>query len=97
MVDIEGDVQKYAMSFLHIFNNARENKDYFYDVRNCSSNTVYVVCPKCHEEEVENYLSQFGEIIGKHDVKRIKVYPEVELKDFDKVYDCDVQFTVIDF
>ena len=70
-VAIEGDTQKYAMSFLHIFNNARENHDDIYKVENCYDNRVFVtVNPYC-SKEAEEYLSQFGEIL---DTEEITLY-----------------------
>ena len=70
-VRIEGDTQKYAVSFLHIFNNARENNDDIYKVENCYDNRVFVtVNPSC-KDEAERYLSQFGEVT---DTEEITLY-----------------------
>ena len=97
-VDIEGDVQKYAMSFLHIFNNARENPDCFYKVENCYDNRVFVTCNMEYEDQAEDYLSQFGKIVYKADIRKINVYPVcANSKDYDELYpdDCDTEFCVI--
>ena len=98
-VDIHGDTQKYAMSFLHIFNNARENTDIFYKVENSYDSRVYVTCNKDDVDAVEEYLSQFGEILGKEDVKRIKVYPVFgNTKDYNEFYtdDCYTEFVAVE-
>ena len=74
VVDIEGDTQKYAMSFLHIFNNARDSKE-FYRVENTYDNRVYVTFDPTYRKEMEEYLSQFGKILCVDDVKKINVFP----------------------
>ena len=65
---IEGNTEKYAMSFLHIFNNARENHDDIYKVENCYDDRVFVTVSPNVEKEAERYLSQFGEITYKEEV-----------------------------
>lgn len=97
-VDVEGDTQKYALSFLHIWNTARENSDVFYKVENCYDNRVFVTCNEESEDEAESYLSQFGKITDKEDVKRIKVYPVFDnSRDWNNFYseDC-VQFVAME-
>ena len=67
-VNIKGNVEEYAMSFLHIFNNARDNHDEIYKVENFYDNRVFVtVNPSC-KDEAERYLSQFGEITSKEEI-----------------------------
>lgn len=38
-----GSVEDYAMMWLHLTNNARENKHVFYQIRNNSGNDVFVL------------------------------------------------------
>lgn len=98
-VDIEGDVQKYAMSFLHIFNNARENPDCFYKVENSYNNQVFVTCERGYRDQVEKYLSQFGKIVSKEDIHKVNIYPMCNnSNDYDELYpdDRDTKFFVID-
>ena len=60
-VRIDGTVQEYAMSFLHIFNNVKEN-DELVRVTNDYKNNVSVVCYADALEATKSYLRQFGEI-----------------------------------
>ena len=62
-VELSHDLNKYAMDFLHIFNNVK-GEDWLIRVWNDYGNTVYVTCKDesdCHKALVE-YLSQFGTI-----------------------------------
>lgn len=96
-LDIEGDVQKYAMSFLHIFNNIRDNHDTFYRLENLSgTNKVFVTCDKGDRDEVRKYLSQFGEITCEEDVDRFIFSADYDSNGYDYFFDGDneVQFDV---
>ena len=64
-VELEGDTQTYALSFLHIFNNVRDNQDCMYRLENLSgTNRIFVTVSADFEEGAKNYLEQFGKIIG---------------------------------
>lgn len=60
-VEIEGGIEEYAMSFLHIFNNVRENESLF-RVENWRDNRVTVYCKEESKESLIKYLKNFGEI-----------------------------------
>jgi hypothetical protein len=60
-VDVKGGVEEYAMSFLHIFNNVRENEKLF-RVENYHNNDVTVYCEEESKESLIKYLKNFGEI-----------------------------------
>lgn len=91
VVDIEGDVQRYALSFLHIINNARENKDVFYKVKNHWDNRVFVTFNPDDYDNVKEYLENFGKIVAEYDIQKVNVYVEYDGKDYDTLYpeDCD--------
>ena len=61
-VCIAGTIQEYAMSFLNIFNNVKEN-DELVRITNDYGNNVSVVCYAESLEETKKYLGQFGEIV----------------------------------
>ena len=61
-LNIEGDVQKYALSLLHIINNAREYPSSIYKVENTPSNSVYVTANPDASEAVRDYIENFGEV-----------------------------------
>lgn len=68
-VEIDGRYDKYATSYLHIVNNARENKDILKKVVNhFGSNDVTVYCDGKYREETIKYLENFG---------HVKSYPRV--------------------
>ena len=96
-LDIDGDVQTYAMSFLSIFNNVRDNKDTFYRLENLSgTNLVFVTCDKGNREAVRKYLTQFGKITYEEDVDRFVIGADCDSKGYDYFFDTDreVQFDV---
>lgn len=95
-LDIKGGLQEYALSFLHIVNNAREYPNTIYKVQNTSSNVVHVTCPVKKRDEVKSYLLNFGEMLYETEVNRINIIPEFGSKEFDELYggDCEVQFNV---
>lgn len=85
-VNIEGDVQEYAMSFLHIFNNVRENKELI-EVKNYyGNNEVTVYCELEAKEDTIKYLGSFGKI---KDCELVLMYQTEEPDyDIDKYYDA---------
>lgn len=96
-VDLGNDVQQYAMSFLHIFNNARDNKDVFYKVENMSaSNKIFVSCNPSYKEEVAEYLSQFGNITFAEEINRIVITAQYDSRGWEELFgdDCEVDFAV---
>ena len=95
VVDIKGNTQEYALSFLHIWNNAREYSNVFYKVENCYDSRVYVTCSVDEVDSVKEYLADFGEILAVDDINKVNVILEYDnTKDFEKLYpdDCDTEF-----
>lgn len=96
-VRLNGNVQQYAMSFLHIFNNARDNKDIFYKVGNISgSNDIFVTCNPEYVENVKEYLEQFGEIRYTEEVNWFVVSAQYDSAGWTELFgdDCESYFTV---
>ena len=94
-LDIEGDVQRYAMSFLHIFNNVRDNPDTFYKINNLSgTNKVFVSCNPEYENEVKEYLEQFGTITFAEEINRIVIYADYDMRGWEELFgdDCEIEF-----
>lgn len=61
-VNVEGNVEEYAVNLLHIFNNVRENKELL-KVRNYyDGNDVTVYCKLEFKDAAIKYLKMFGEI-----------------------------------
>lgn len=89
---VSGDVSEYAMSLLHIINNARENKSSFYKVENTSSNLVYVVCNPDDKEAVRKYLENFGEIKFEDEVNYIVIQCNCDLHGYEELWDKDDVF-----
>jgi hypothetical protein len=84
-VDIEGNVDEYAKSFLHIFNNVRESKELI-NIRNYyDSNEVTVYCESDSKDDLIKYLKAFGEVKA---CERVLCYQMAEPEyDLDKYYD----------
>lgn len=61
-VEIKGNYEEYAMKFLHIVNNVRENKDLLKKVENYHNNDVTVYCVLETKDELVKYLKNIGEI-----------------------------------
>lgn len=95
-VSLEGDVQQYALSFLHIWNNAREYPNMFYKVENNSGSNVYVTCRTKDADSITEYLEQFGEIVYTEEINWYIIKAEYDMKGWNEVFDgdCDVDFTV---
>lgn len=94
---IEGNLQKYAMSFLHITNNARHYPNLVYKIENTSGDIVYVTCKSSASNEIEDYLKQFGTIISKEETSRIIIIPEFDAKGADELFgeECEPIFSVL--
>ena len=58
---IEGTIEEYALSFLHIFNNVKDN-DELVRVTNDYGSNVSVVCYADALDQTKKYLEQFGKI-----------------------------------
>lgn len=71
-VELSRDLGKYALDFLHIFNNVKE-RDGLIRVWNDYNNGVYVVCDEDTREALREYLSQFGKIKSDNPVQLIRV------------------------
>lgn len=96
-VCLSGDVQRYAMSFLHIWNNAREFPHTFYKVENLSgSNNVIVTCNPKREEDVIGYLEQFGEIKYSEEINWFVIHAEYDRRGWNELWgdDCEVDFAI---
>ena len=61
-VNIRGNIDEYAKSFLTIYNNARESPDTIAHVENNYDNRVYVTVYEKAKERAIEWLKQFGEI-----------------------------------
>ena len=61
-VEIEGDIKEYAESFLHIFNNVRENKELLKVKNYYGCNDITVYCELEVKDELIKYLKAFGKI-----------------------------------
>lgn len=84
-VEVSGNTEEYAMSFLHIFNNVRGN-DGLLKVRNYfDSNDITVYCDEDSKDGLIRYLKTFGKITGCHKVIVYKI--EEPYYDLDEYYD----------
>lgn len=95
-VRLDGNIQEYALSFLHIWNNAREYPNMFYKVQNNSGNSVHVTCNSKYADEIKEYLEQFGEILYTEEVNWIIISAQYDQKGWQELFgdDCEVEFTV---
>lgn len=95
-VELKGDTQEYALSFLHIWNNAREYPNMFYKVENNSGNSVFVTCNPKYTEEIKAYLEQFGEIWDTEEINWIIISAEYDMNGWRELFDddCEVEFSV---
>ena len=87
-VELSGNLEKYALDFLHIFNNVKERNGLI-RVWNDYNRTVYVVCDEGTHDALCEYLSQFGEIKSDRHVQLMRVdgIANSISYDFDKYYD----------
>ena len=81
-VEVKGNIDEYAKSFLHIFNNVRESKELL-KVENHHNNDVTVYCMEETKESLIKYLKNFGEI---KDIEKVLMYQLQDAVgyDFDK-------------
>lgn len=95
-VRLDGDTQEYAMSFLHIWNNAREYPNMFYKVENNSGNDVFVTCRPSDAEAIKEYLEQFGEIRYTEEINWFIIHAEYDKNGWYELFgeDCEQDFTV---
>ena len=56
----DGSVKDYAIMWLHLTNNARENKKVFYKIKNYYDNDITVICAENMVDEVVDYLKRIG-------------------------------------
>lgn len=61
-VNVEGGIEEYAVNFLHIFNNVRENKELLKVKNYYDGNDVTVYCKPEFKDATIKYLKMFGEI-----------------------------------
>lgn len=61
-VNMEGRIEEYAVNFLHIFNNVRENKELLKVKNYYDGNDVTVYCKPEFKDTTIKYLKMFGEI-----------------------------------
>lgn len=61
-VEVEGNFEEYAVNFLHIFNNVRENKELLKVKNHYGNNDVTVYCELEFKDALTKYLKMFGEI-----------------------------------
>ena len=87
-VEIKGNVEEYAMKFLCIYNNVRENRDLL-KIENHWNNDVTVYCEEENKEALINYLKKFGEIKGTEKVLMYQLEDAVDY-DYDKYDDAVV-------
>ena len=71
-VELSHNLEKYALDFLHIFNNVKE-RDGLIRVWNDYKNGVYVVCDEDTHDALREYLSQFGTIKYDEPVQLLRV------------------------
>ena len=55
----KGTIEEYALAWLHLTNNARENPQVFLKHYNNDRNSVFVVTPEKWAERVKDYLTGF--------------------------------------
>ena len=72
-VVLPDDVQKYALNWLNICNNVRENEELLTCYNN-SGKSVFVICKKDAAPYVEDWLQGFGKVIEKEQVECIQPF-----------------------
>lgn len=95
-ITLEGDVQKYALSFLNIFNHWREYPKAFYKVENNSGNDVFVTCNPERADDVRDYLENFGTIWSEETINLFTISPTYDRSGWDVLFggDCEVDFVI---
>ena len=82
VVNVEGNIEDYALSFLNIFNNVRENKELFAVRNEPGSNRVAVTCDIDYLEETKEYLANFGKV-EEDTIALVKCYEVDDFIDYD--------------
>ena len=78
-VKVEGGIDEYAKSFLHIYNNVRVSKELL-KVENHYNNDVTVYCREKTKEALIKYLKNFGEIVS---IEKVLMYQLEDAMDYD--------------
>ena len=93
---VKGDTQEYALSLLHIINNAREFPNMIYKVENTYNDIVYVTCRPKYAENIKEYLEQFGEIKSEDTINWFVVSAQYDSAGWNELFgeDCEQDFTV---
>ena len=78
-VKVEGGIDEYAKSFLHIFNNVRESRQLL-KVENHHNNDVTVYCEEETKDALIKYLKNFGEIKS---IEKVLMYQLEDAVDYD--------------
>lgn len=87
---LDKPVEEYALNFLHIWNNAREYPNMFYKVENNSGCDVFVTANPKYEEEVFDYLSQFGDV-SKEIISWVTITAQYDFKGWNELFDEDLE------
>lgn len=70
-VEIAGNIDDYARSFLAIYNNVKNDKDLL-KMYNDYGDNVYVIC-ECHvREAATEFLDQFGNILSVEEIEVVQ-------------------------
>ena len=85
-----GDVQQYALNFLAIYNNVKNDKDLL-KVYNDYDNGVYLICEEEITDAAVEFLKQFGTVTK---VERIEVV--CPICDYDLPDDHDIEFLEVE-
>ena len=97
-LDIEGNVQEYALSLLNIINHTRVYPDTFYKVENTDSNIVYVTCDKGDRDSVRDYLENFGTIKSEGDINWFIISAQYDKAGWQELFEYDYEKIVdVDF
>lgn len=83
-VEIEGSLEDYAKSLLHIFNNVREHNELKKMVNHYGNNDVTVYCDKEYREETIKYLENFGHVKSYAKVLMYELHePDYDINKYD--------------
>lgn len=86
-VDVSGDIDQYAKSFLAIYNNVKNHPELF-NMYNDYGSGVFVICEQAAKDDAVEFLSQFGEVVRVETVEAIfPLFYEYEYRD-----DMDAEF-----
>jgi hypothetical protein len=90
-VELLGDIDEYAKSFLAIYNNVKNDHDLL-KMYNDYGNNVYVVCEKNVENAAIEFLEQFGNIVSTENVEVVQpIGYDYEYRD-----DIDTEFLEVE-